>query len=253
MNATTTPLDARRLGQFTNPTVEVLAALLTLLPFVLLAAFYRELPARVPMHWDITGRPDGWAEKSIVAVFAVPLVGLYMQGLALLVKHGLLTVRASVTRELADRQRAAHERYLRLTMQLLDWIRVTTALLLAAISLGTITGSLERYAHLSWLVGVGAGCAGVLLLAGVIYWSIQLVKVRGELRDLEVRPSARPDRDPEHWRAGLFYVNADDPAIFVEKRIGVGYTLNFGNRRAYLYLAYIFGLPLLVAAGVALR
>jgi Family of unknown function (DUF5808) len=40
----------------------------------------------------------------------------------------------------------------------------------------------------------------------------------------------RDDRTPDRcWKAGIFYVNPADPALFVEKRHGIGYTLNFGN------------------------
>ena len=31
------------------------------------------------------------------------------------------------------------------------------------------------------------------------------------------------------WKWGVFYFNPDDPSILVEKRSGLGYTLNFGT------------------------
>jgi uncharacterized membrane protein len=31
------------------------------------------------------------------------------------------------------------------------------------------------------------------------------------------------------WTFGRIYVNRDDPALFVERRMGLGYTLNLGN------------------------
>jgi uncharacterized membrane protein len=51
------------------------------------------------------------------------------------------------------------------------------------------------------------------------------------------------------WKFGIFYVNADDPALFVAKRYGVGYTLNFGNRWSWAIMVLILfavTLPLLV-------
>jgi len=46
----------------------------------------------------------------------------------------------------------------------------------------------------------------------------------------------------------VFYVNKNDPSIMVEKRFGVGYTINFGNRWAVLlmvgFLVLILGLSL---------
>ena len=41
------------------------------------------------------------------------------------------------------------------------------------------------------------------------------------------------------WKWGTFYVNRDDPKIFVPKRYGIGYTLNFGNRWSWAAVALI--------------
>jgi uncharacterized membrane protein len=41
----------------------------------------------------------------------------------------------------------------------------------------------------------------------------------------------------ESWLWGMFYHNPNDPALFVEKRTGPGYTVNFGQARAWLMLA----------------
>jgi uncharacterized membrane protein len=42
--------------------------------------------------------------------------------------------------------------------------------------------------------------------------------------------------DDRYWYGGLFYSNPDDPALFVEKRYGLGWTLNFGHPQAKLVL-----------------
>lgn len=38
--------------------------------------------------------------------------------------------------------------------------------------------------------------------------------------------------DDRYWKWGLIYVNRNDPAMFVEKRFGVGFTINFGKPAA---------------------
>lgn len=69
----------------------------------------------------------------------------------------------------------------------------------------------------------------------------------------DILTATRPmgDRRPDQcWRAGLFYVNPDDPAVLVEKRFGIGYTLNFARPAAWLLMAFILAvviLPLVVA------
>ena len=60
------------------------------------------------------------------------------------------------------------------------------------------------------------------------------------------------DRTPDAcWKWGLFYINRKDPALFVEKRFGVGYTVNLGNRWSWIFLAITL-LPL-VFIGFFLR
>ena len=56
--------------------------------------------------------------------------------------------------------------------------------------------------------------------------------------------------DPnKFWKWGIFYVNREDPKLFVPKRYGIGYTLNFGNRWSWAVLTLIlFAVALPLAA-----
>jgi len=44
------------------------------------------------------------------------------------------------------------------------------------------------------------------------------------------------NEDASGWYYGIFYVNPKDPKIFVQKRFGFGWTLNFGNKYTYLII-----------------
>ena len=39
--------------------------------------------------------------------------------------------------------------------------------------------------------------------------------------------------DDEHWKAGIFYVNREDPSVVVPRRFGVGWAMNWGNPRSW--------------------
>ena len=53
------------------------------------------------------------------------------------------------------------------------------------------------------------------------------------------------DRTPDAcWKLGLIYFNPADPAFLVEKRFGIGYTMNFGNPWSWALLAVVI-LPVL--------
>jgi uncharacterized membrane protein len=94
--------------------------------------------------------------------------------------------------------------------------------------------------------------AGVLLLGAVAARTGQGgSRLNGNVRGLA--PAAGTDRDDDRfWKAGLLYVNRDDPAIMVGARFGVGWMLNFGNPAAWLIIAGIVawwaGLAVLGAA-----
>ena len=94
--------------------------------------------------------------------------------------------------------------------------------------------------------------AGVLLLGAVAARMGQGgSRLNGNVRGLAL--AAGTDRDDDlFWKAGLLYVNRDDPAIVVGARFGVGWMLNFGNPVAWLliagFVAWWAGLAVLGAA-----
>jgi len=46
-----------------------------------------------------------------------------------------------------------------------------------------------------------------------------------------------------NWLGGLTYFKPDDPALFVEKRLGIGYDLNFWNPCAWIFLGDNLQIP----------
>jgi len=42
--------------------------------------------------------------------------------------------------------------------------------------------------------------------------------------------------DNAHWILGVMYVNKEDPSMLVESRFGIGYSINFGNLKAVLFM-----------------
>jgi uncharacterized membrane protein len=61
-------------------------------------------------------------------------------------------------------------------------------------------------------------------------------RLNGNVRGLALATGTDRD-DDRFWKAGLLYVNRDDPALVVSARFGVGWTPNFGNRAAWLIIA----------------
>ena len=84
---------------------------------------------------------------------------------------------------------------------------------------------------------------GVLLLAAVALRAGQGgSRLNGNVRGLALATGTDRD-DDRFWKAGLLYVNRDDPAVVVGARFGVGWTLNLGNAAAWLIIAGIVATP----------
>jgi C-terminal processing protease CtpA/Prc len=103
-------------------------------------------------------------------------------------------------------------------------------------------------------VGVVAGVFVVASATGVI-WVIKRYGQGGALREtgsVEERLTGSLANN-SHWLMGLFFYDADDPSMMIEKRFGVGYSFNYGNRKAQLIvftvLALLVGLSVLALVG----
>lgn len=61
------------------------------------------------------------------------------------------------------------------------------------------------------------------------------------------------ERPHSYWKWGIFYFNPDDPALFVPKRHGFGYTLNFANRWSWVVMAILlFAIVVPISVGISL-
>lgn len=98
----------------------------------------------------------------------------------------------------------------------------------------TAINSLVRFPLWAILLGTAVFVAGMLVAAS----------------RTTAEPGERVEGTPnECWKLGLLYFNLADSALFVEKRSGIGYTLNFGNPWSWLVIS---GLVLSLGLGIAL-
>ena len=115
--------------------------------------------------------------------------------------------------------------------------------------------SASRTVHLRSIVvilfAVSLLCAGIALapLAGangitlppravIAFPAVILLAALYPLWKLQGRAGGAGDGTPDEcWKLGLIYYNPNDPALLVEKRSGLGYTLNFGHKASWIVLA----------------
>jgi len=235
-----------RLPQWTyvTPWVEglLLAALLLAVGLVLWR--YPELPGRIPVHWNAAGRADGWTAKSPWPLVSLLLIMAFTHGFLLWLLVGLSQVPVRAPAERGDEYRAAHFRYMRFWAQ---WTNVLRGLVLLMF-LGIIWASLfgiERQAGgvmPPGMVLVWIGTAGLLL--SLPWLVIGGLRLRSAMREIAGAGSLEQAAPTEGWIAGSIYYNKRDPAVWVEKRIGIGWTLNFARPVSWLVMLLALGIPI---------
>lgn len=45
------------------------------------------------------------------------------------------------------------------------------------------------------------------------------------------------------WKWGIVYFNPNDPSVWVEKRFGIGWTLNFAHKESWFIIMIILAIP----------
>jgi uncharacterized membrane protein len=189
-------------------------------PFLMLGAAamwlflnWDSIPERFPVHWGAAGQPNRWAERTTKGVYGILFFGVELCAwLSIMALAGWFGARRSRTR------------------------RVMLG--------GTIA--------VEYLLGLLFALISLQAAMGIPVWVIVLapMAILVPLIAVMVRKMCEPDEplDPtpnECWKAGIFYYNPNDAVLFVEKRDGFGYTLNFANRWCW---ALLLGMALVVAS-----
>ncbi len=227
--------------------------LLQLGPFAILASTalylrsrWEEIPSRFPVHWGLDGAPDRWSSRTPLGVYGSLLVGAIVCVLLVLLAYGIL--HGSRRIHVSGPRGWQEEKFRRITLSILLAAEYCLTLILAGVALlPLLRGPKGPEAALPvfLLLPFGLMAAVLLLLIRTGQGGTRLPAPTQGPPDAE--PQALPAGDgtrDDYWKWGLFYVNRNDPALFVEKRFGVGYTLNFGNRWFWAILAALLLLPL---------
>jgi uncharacterized membrane protein len=200
--------------------------LLALPPFAILAAVgaylqanWDQIPARFPVHWGWNGQPDGWETRTPHGVYGPLWLGAGIVALMIIVGlAGFYGSRRSAMRAV-----------------MLKMILSVTYLLAVVFGMAALL-PLIHFSTVAFIVPT------LVFGAAIMAYSYKLSS----------DPDTPVDETPDScWWLSSIYYNPADPALFVQKRIGIGYTLNFGNRMSWIFVGAL--LALIPAAMFLLR
>ncbi len=210
--------------------------------FIILAN-YDALPNRIPIHWGIDGTPDQWIDKTFSSIFYMPILQLFLVGILFFAYKSIAWAKQQISatnpEESLEKSRIFRLRWSRFIVGVLLILQIMFTYLNLT-SFGLIDSNSVIMSVLPFVITI-------TIILTVIVLALRTGQGGSRLK-IKFRSSMEKsfDRDDDkNWKLGLFYFNPDDPSIFIEKRFGIGFTINFGNFTALLIL-----LVLIIAIGL---
>ena len=209
---------------------------------------YDSLPPVVPTHFGPSGRPDAWSPRSFWSVMLLPLAALLIP--AALGAAACLTARAKRAIRLSDKGAsvAAQMRFRGATASFLSGTVILVAVMTSTMSVFSVRSAMGASEGLpAWTLALAVVLV-VYAVGGSLYIAFRYGQGGARLeRETAGAPLTNGVADNSCWYLGGFYVNGNDPSILVEKRFGIGYTLNFGNPKAVALLVVFLAIVATIA------
>jgi uncharacterized membrane protein len=214
------------------------------------------IPERFPIHWGANGQVDNWASRSFLGVFGMLIIGavilLFMEVVMFLCTIGIprrgTVVKGSRSSELSWIVQATRWPVLGIEY----FIAIIIAVLAGYLPVHARSGEMSPFL-LIFLSFVFGGI--ILLFVGNGLFLAWVMNKKNEMRKAEKlaatggspTDSPKGDRTEDKcWKCGgTLYYNPNDPAIWVEKRVGIGWTTNMARPAAWVILGALLLLILL--------
>lgn len=186
---------------------------------------YPYMSESIPTHFGLTG-PDRWSHKSWPTVLSPAYLQVMLALIILFIRRAPASVRGNPD--------AAP-----------DYDRFRKIMGILMIALGLIAEVIFLVLEISFIHPVSPAWffAGTIAVFAVVLAMILLF-----MRLARAKHAAGPILDDDgRWIWGMFYFNPSDPSIFVEKRVGIGYTINMARPIAWIVLIGIIAITIILS------
>jgi len=207
------------------------------------------MPQTIVTHWNAAMEPDAWADKSLIHVLVTPIIALGMLLIMLLSNLAVYRTKLQVSLEKPALSYAQHRVYRLWMSHMLGFITAVMTMMFLAfqpmilnvwvpssalmILIILVTSTLMIVPAI--VVSVKAGQGGTRLKPAITDRDIASAGLADALR-----PTPRVGRgDDRFWKLGMFYVNPEDPALFVEDRLGNNGGLNYARPLAWVLVVVL--------------
>lgn len=214
---------------------------MTWLTIVFTYVFYDRFPERIPMNYSLLGEVTNWAEKSYRTVLTFPVMQLFLIGIFIFINVIISRSKQQVSAENPQESMKRNIIFRR---------RWSIFLFISGLAL-TMMFSMIQLSLIYDINNVVQMIMFTFIIGGIIIGSIILSITTGQggsrikIQNSNISQVIDLD-DDQHWKLGQFYFNKEDPALFLEKRFGIGWSANWARPMAWILLIGIIGLAIAI-------
>ena len=220
-----------------NGVFAVTNILLIMITIVIPIFFYDIIPNQVPTHWGPGGNVTTYREKSIGIFLVLPFIQLIILAIMLVSNHGIKMAKQKLNVKKPQVSRAQNIAFRYAMSKFLFITAIACTALMLAIQCFMVFNLQDGN-----IIMILTGIMIVPIIVGSLYIAIRYGQGGERLKidesEVQIKTGDSYD-DDKFWIAGLFYYNPKDSAVWVEKRFGIGMTLNFGSPLGILIIVGI--------------
>jgi len=200
---------------------------------------YLQFPSEIPFHWNMQGAGTQSIPKTPLSIFLMPGIQLFILLIMVFTCKSIALSKVQLDVEDPKQSKIRNNIFKR------RWTAAVISMMFLLLSLfslynfdtgGTINISPESYNFINILMLVL-----IFLIAGITAFTTGQGGSRLKNKTIEVVEEMNRD-DDQFWKFGMIYYNKNDPSIFIEKRFGIGFTINFANPIAIVLLVGLLAL-----------
>ncbi len=201
---------------------------------------YDQFPQRLAVHYNIQGQADRFVQKSWWAVNQLPVISL---GIVLLMLGIFYVIKRSRQEIDPSNPKISLQQDRKFRIYWSGYVALISVLMpvyFFYFSYAILVGH-----FITWAVWAFPALIILLTIGLALYTGQSGYRLKTTMTDSGQIKAMR--NDDRYWIGGILYCNKKDPAVFVEKRVGVGWTINICNTWGVLILIAVLLLILIPA------
>ncbi|NFD31875.1 DUF1648 domain-containing protein [Clostridium botulinum] len=190
---------------------------------------YPNLPNKVATHWDFNGNVNGYQNKSTFLIYQMPLMELFITSIFFLCYKIIGWSKKQISAVNSEESKTRNKLFRRILSIYMTFSAIAMTIFLSIINfqIMKVIDINDKYMmYFSLIFTLSIIIATILLGVKVGQGGSNLkLNYKNDNKNNFINKD-----DDDHWILGnTIYYNKEDPSLFIEKRFGIGWTINAGR------------------------